>query len=303
VRLTAKSIPQGDLWPLLISCLAIVSVVIIPATGSAAWNEATASPCRSRPEQCAGSNGRSYFIHSDYESAQISPKGGAQAGRHAPIGSARVWAYVPACPNNGPPGTLADALCVDATQSCAIASQVRFREYMAIGNGPWTPTGTVCLGPTDFQRANAPAPPLLVALEVWRRMPVPVPRLTIKPGVAGLANLESYFWVSDPGDLTASAAAGPNTVEVHASAVSYEWRFGDGSPPLVTDAPGRPWPARSEIAHAYRQLGRFPVRVTVRWHGRFQVNGGPAQDVPGPPVVRAATVTYPVREIQTVLVN
>jgi hypothetical protein len=88
---------------------------------------------------------------------------------------------------------------------------------------------------------------------------------------------------------------------VHALAASYEWRFGDGSPPLVTDAPGRPWPARSEIAHAYRRLGRFPVRVTVHWQGRFQVNGGPAQDVPGPPVSREVTVAYPVQEVQTVL--
>jgi len=134
-------------------------------------------------------------------------------------------------------------------------------------------------------------------------MPVPAPRLGIKPGAVGLANLDSYFWVSNPGGLSASAAAGPNTVVVHASAVSYEWRFGDGSAPLVTGEPGRPWPARSEIAHAYPRLGVFPVRVTVRWHGRFQVNGGPAQDVPGPPVLRDAAVSYPVRELQTVLVN
>src|SRR6266511_2117522 len=265
MKRTAKTVPQGDLWLLLVSFLAIVSLVIGPTKGNAAWNGATASSCRSRPEQCAGSDGRSYVVHSAYENAQILPKT-APASRRNSVGPARVWAYVPACPNNGP-------------------------------------TGTVCLGPTDVQRANAAAPPLLVALEVWRRMPVPVPRLTIKPGVAGLANLDSYFWVSDPGDLTASAAAGPNTVVVHASAVSYEWRFGDGSPPLVTDAPGRPWPARSEIAHAYRRFGRFPVRVAVHWHGRFQVNGGPAQDVPGPPVLREATVTYPVREVQTVLVN
>ena len=80
---------------------------------------------------------------------------------------------------------------------------------------------------------------------------------------------------------------------VHAVAVRYEWRFGDGSPPLVTAGPGRPWPARSEIAHAYRQLGRFPVRVTVHWHRRFQVNGGPAQDVPGPPVPRTPEAAVP----------
>jgi hypothetical protein len=178
-----------------------------------------------------------------------------------------------------------------------------FREYTAIGNGPWTLTETKCLGPAAFQQANAPPPPLLVALEVWKRMPVPTPTLGVKPGVVGLANLDSYFWVSDPGGLSASAVAGPNVVVVHAVAVRYEWRFGDGSPPLVTGGPGRPWPARSEIAHAYRHLGRFPVRVTVHWHGRFQVNGGPAQDVPGPPVLRESGLTYPVREIQTVLTN
>ena len=218
-------------------------------------------------------------------------------------GPARIWTYVPACPTNGPPGGPSDVLCSGATQSCSQAGEVLFREYVAIEGGPWIANGTVCLGPAAFQQAKLPSPPALVALDVWRRMPFPIPKLTIKPAVAGLANLDSYFWVGDPGDLTASAAAGPNTVVVRASAVSYEWRFGDGSPPLVTDAPGRPWPARSEIAHAYRRLGRFPVRVTVHWHGRFQVNGGAAQDVPGPPVVREAAVTYPVREIQTVLVN
>jgi hypothetical protein len=174
---------------------------------------------------------------------------------------------------------------------------------VSVNGGPWIATGTVCLSPASFRQANAPPPPAAVALDVWRRMPFPTPSLGVKPGAVGLANLDSYFWVSDPGGLTASAVAGPNAVVVHAVAVRYEWRFGDGSAPLVSGGPGRPWPARSEIAHAYRQLGRFPVTVTVHWHGRFQVNGGPGQDVPGPPVLREATLTYPVREIQTVLTS
>jgi hypothetical protein len=213
----------------------------------------------------------------------------------------RKWAYVPACPNNGPPGGWGDALCLGATETCGPADEILFREYLAIGGGPWTSTGTVCLGPVDFQQANGPTPPWLVALDAWKRMRMPIPQLSMKPGVAGLANLESYFWISGPFTQSVTATAGPNQVTVDAIAASYEWRFGDGSAPLVTGVPGRPWPARSEIAHAYRQLGRFEVQVTVRWQGRFRVNGGPAQDVPGPPVVRSSTVTYPVRELQTVL--
>jgi PKD domain len=208
---------------------------------------------------------------------------------------------VPACPANGPPGTVVDTLCAGAIDSCAQAGQIRFREYVSVGNGPWSATGTVCLGPAEFQQANTPLPPLVVALDVWRRMLFPDPKLTVKPSAGGLANLDSYFWISGPFTQSVTASAGPNQVTVDATATSYEWRFGDGSAPLVTGVPGRPWPARSEIAHAYRQLGRYPVQVTVRWQGRFRVNGGPAQDVPGPPVVRTSTVTYPVRELQTVL--
>jgi hypothetical protein len=213
----------------------------------------------------------------------------------------RKWAYVPACPSNGPPGGPLDRLCLGITRTCVEADQIRFREYVAVGDGPWLATGAVCLGPADFRQASTPLPPSVVALDVWRRMRFPDPTLGIKPGAVGLANLDSYFWVSGPSSSLASATAGPNTVTVDAVAVSYEWRFGDGSAPLVTGMPGRPWPARSEIAHAYRQLGRYRVQVTVRWQGRFRVNGGPAQDVPGPPVLRSATVTYPVRELQTVL--
>jgi hypothetical protein len=208
---------------------------------------------------------------------------------------------VPACPANGPPGTVGDTLCEGATQSCSQAGQIRFREYVSIGNGPWSASGTVCLGLAEFQQTNAPLPPLVVALEVWRRMLFPLPKLTVKPSVGGLANLDSYFWISGPFTQSVTATAGPNQVTVDATATAYEWRFGDGSAPLVTGVPGRPWPARSEIAHAYRQLGRYPIQVTVRWQGQFRVNSGPPQLVPGPPVVRSSTVTYPVRELRTVL--
>jgi len=283
--------------------LALAAILLHCPRIQAFAQEYGSTACRLKHLNCARTMPGGYAAHAAFKGGQNRVGGSPSARSTTTSGAMRLWAYVPACPANGPPGGLDAALCIGATQSCAQANQILFREYTALVNGPWTPTGTVCLGPTDFQQANAPPPPLLVALEVWKRMPVPTPSLGVKPGAVGLANLDSYFWVSDPGGLTASAVAGPNVVVVHAVAVRYEWRFGDGSAPLVSGGPGRPWPARSEIAHAYRQLGRFPVTVTVHWHGRFQVNGGPAQDVPGPPVLREASLTYPVREIQTVLTS
>jgi hypothetical protein len=262
--------------------------------------------CKIRVSQClrpnsAASTGQSISLRATSNESQAYPEAVSGNSPASATQPPQRWAYVPACPANGPPGTLGDTLCIGATESCGQAGQVRFREYLSIGNGPWVATRTVCLGAAEFQQANTPLPPLVLALDVWRRMLFPDPKLTIKPGAGGLANLESYFWISGPFTQSVTATAGPNQVTVDAVAASYEWRFGDGSAPLVTGVPGRPWPARSEIAHAYPQLGRFEVQVTVRWQGRFRVNGGPAQVVPGPPVARSSTVTYPVRELQTVL--
>jgi hypothetical protein len=276
-----------------------------PTTTSAASAQASIpSGCGLDQRQCANgavSTGEAIDLHAGTVDEQLRTVGEADYALPSAQGPPRRWAYVPACPANGPPGTLGDTLCVGATESCGQAGQVRFREYLSIGNGPWVATRTVCLGAAEFQQANTPLPPLVLALDVWRRMLFPDPKLTIKPGAGGLANLESYFWVSGPFTQSVTATAGPNQVTVDAVAAGYEWRVGDGSAPRVTGVPGRPWPARSEIAHAYRQLGRFEVQVTVTWQGRFRVNGGPAQVVPGPPVTRSSTVTYPVRELQTVL--
>jgi hypothetical protein len=289
----------------LLTLLSIPFLAIFPAV-SAVGQDAGPSCSRWDQTQCAPVNravstGAAIDIHAGTNGERIPAAVIANEGSSGATQPPQRWAYVPACPANGPPGTLGDTLCIGATESCGQADQVRFREYLSIGNGPWVATRTVCLGAAEFQQANTPLPPLVLALDVWRRMLFPDPKLTIKPGAGGLANLESYFWISGPFTQSVTATAGPNQVTVDAVAASYEWRFGDGSAPLVTGVPGRPWPARSEIAHAYRRLGRFEVQVTVRWQGRFRVNGGPAQVVPGPPVARSSTVTYPVRELQTVL--
>lgn len=159
----------------------------------------------------------------------------------------------------------------------------------------------VCLSAQDFINAGVAPPPGLMAVSVWRQMPFPEPDLTAKPGVKGLVNLESYFWVSGPASQTRSVAVGPYTLTVKGEIVTYRWSWGDGSPKLSTNDPGRPWPARSSITHTYRNRGRFPVAVTTRWQGTFQVDGGAPQEVAGPDILRTSTLSYPVQALVVTL--
>jgi hypothetical protein len=159
----------------------------------------------------------------------------------------------------------------------------------------------VCLSAQDFINAGVAPPPGLMALSVWRQMPFPEPELTVKPAVKGLVNLDSYFWVSGPASQARSVTVGPYTVAVKGQIVTYQWAWGDGSPKLSSDDPGSPWPAKSNIRHTYRDRGRYPVTVTTRWHGTFEVNGGAPQEVIGPDIFRTSTITYPVQALVVTL--
>jgi hypothetical protein len=258
-----------------------------PTSTSAALAQASIpSGCGLDQRQCANgavSTGEAIDLHAGTVDEQLRTVGEADHALPSAQGPPQRRAYVPACPANGPPGTLGDTLCIGATESCGQAGQVRFREYLSIGNGPWVATRTVCLGAAEFQQANTPLPPLVLALDVWRRMLFPDPKLTIKPGAGGLANLESYFWISGPFTQSVTATAGPNQVTVDAVAASYEWRFGDGSAPLVTGGAG------TAMAGAKRDRARLSAARAVRGSGHGALAGSlPGQRRPGAGRARAA---------------
>jgi PKD domain len=211
------------------------------------------------------------------------------------------WAYVPSCPRNGPPGSVGEQLCPGALFACG-GNAVLFREFNGPSRGgPWAFVRAVCLTAADFSAAGAP-PPGVVALELWKRMRFSAPALRVKPGVRGLVNLPSYFWVGGPFVQTGTAGAPlPFTVSVEARVRTFDWSFGDGSPALSTSDPGQPWPAKSDVAHVFQRRGRFAVTVTEAWHGTFRVDGGPPQDVPGPDITVASTVPYPVQDLVVTL--
>lgn len=284
-------------------CAALLAIFLWTPTTAHALIQAP--PCQTCNGGGADSNGNT--IRSRIYEKQAKPGNPGDENPPPGWGEGRVgptiyWDYAEACPQSGPPGSdYGDVICPGAVTSClSNGGGIRFWEYWSLSvNGPWQFNRSVCLTVADFVSIGPP-PPSVVALQLWKEMKFEDPRVELKPGAIGLVNLPSYFWTTGPFSRDNSLASPAYTVTVHARVIAFDWSFGDGTSLETTD-PGTPWPARSDISHSYLRKGRYPVSLTVRWHGTYQVNGGAALDVPGPDIFRTAAVAYPVQEIRTVL--
>ena len=139
--------------------------------------------------------------------------------------------------------------------------------------------------------------PFQLALSARDRLPVPQGAIEANP-TRSLVGLPTFFWYSgyDGRPLTRTVSAFGVTVQVEAS---YRWAFGDGAS-LTSEELGRPYPARSPIAHTY-QTARQVVTVRCRFAFavRWRTGGGPW--APLPPLARTAATTLQVAESQTVI--
>ena len=169
----------------------------------------------------------------------------------------------------------------------------------------WVPTNAP--GTPDVVSGAPPIPPVdpeLVRASALRIVGLPQVSVGANPG-AGLAGMESWFWVRgySGGTLRGSAALDRSHVEVEITPASYRWSFGDGAS-LRTHSAGRAYPARSDIRHTYARSsagagGTFTVRLEITWSARYSENGGAwlALD----PITRTYALSYPVRQLQSVL--
>jgi hypothetical protein len=131
-------------------------------------------------------------------------------------------------------------------------------------------------------------------------IPVDLASINARPAGKAVTGIPSYFWVEgyDGEPIEGTVENGPVRVDVAVTLGSVTWDFGDGTPPLTTTELGEAWPARSEIRHAYRDRGTYTVTITLRLPAAFTVNGGNVTDLPD--IVRTATLTYVVDEVQAV---
>jgi len=123
--------------------------------------------------------------------------------------------------------------------------------------GNWTlESGFTCPGDGDYP----------FTYEDFIALPITPSTLTVQPNTGWVyAGLETIAYTDDSPqgflvslmDIEFAVAAAP---------LEYEWDFGDGSPIVITDDPGAPWPDHS-VSHMYATAGNVTPTLMTRWEG------------------------------------
>jgi hypothetical protein len=155
--------------------------------------------------------------------------------------------------------------------------------------------GSRCV--TLDQAVATPGVTVAQVFEAVRRVKLPGGEIGVEPGVRGLANLESFFWVEGANQEPVDLQVGGSTVHAEFRVVEYRWSFGGGEP-LVTEGPGSPG-LESEVRTTFSRRGFYRVGVTVMWVAEAYLDGRRVGEVDD--LVSRAQTTYPVAELRTVL--
>ena len=106
----------------------------------------------------------------------------------------------------------------------------------------------------------------------FQRLPLAPSAIHIQPPTGWtLANVPTIVYASDEPQTLRTTVLGVD-VTVRASPVRFTWTFGDGSAPLATPDPGRPYP-NATITHEYRVEGALRIGLATQWTGDFLVDG------------------------------
>lgn len=117
-----------------------------------------------------------------------------------------------------------------------------------------------------------------------------------------LINVETITYTQDTPQEFATTLLGV-PVTIRAVPDEFAWNYDDGTPALVTDHPGAPYPDHT-VAHAYTTPGEVTIGLTTTWRGQFQITGTPTwTDVPGTATTSTTTGPITVHEARTRLVE
>jgi hypothetical protein len=147
------------------------------------------------------------------------------------------------------------------------------------------------------QAVATPGVAVAQVFEAVRRVRLPGGEIGVEPGVRGLANLESFFWVEGVEQSPVDLEVGGSRVHAEFRVLEYRWSFGGGEP-LVTREPGSPG-LESEVRTTFARRGFYGVEVTVMWAAEAYLDGRRVGEVDD--LVSRAETTYPVAELRTVL--
>ena len=135
----------------------------------------------------------------------------------------------------------------------------------------------------------------------FRQLHFAHPRAHVQPeGNVTLVHLPTYFQVTwphagfQPGEVATVQLLG-RTVRLRPRAVSYTYRFGDGSRLGPTSDPGGTYPS-GRVRHTYERTGEAPVRIEATYSGDYQLGGGGWEPIDVTVPVAGDPVTVEVRQ-------
>jgi hypothetical protein len=176
--------------------------------------------------------------------------------------------------------------------------------WREVGTDAWFSLGRECL---NYAVIAPQVTPQLAREEILKRLPHTT--FTLSPTTRGIVNLPEIVSVNQAQLLTFQVPILGQAVVLRVTAEHYDWTFGDGAS-LTTDTPGPPFEAgtacsadadcKGYVHHTYRSPGRYPVQVTLTWHGEFSVEGGAWQDIPQRLELMSPAVSLTVAETQVV---
>ena len=142
---------------------------------------------------------------------------------------------------------------------------------------PWEWTGTIaCVEPEQ------PSPE-----QILRTLERDLASLAIPPSPVRIQPDQDWTYVNldtivmtDADPITLTTTVLGVAVDVRVTPTSYRWDFGDGTEPLTTTDPGKPYPDHT-LAHIYATTGEFPITLTTTWTGEFRTPGNAWQAIPG----------------------
>jgi hypothetical protein len=180
---------------------------------------------------------------------------------------------------------------------------------LELRGGVWTVTGVDC---AVAPAGAAPAQVTAAMARAQAQRLVPHPAIgTAPPGGTSLVNIQTITWLATPADRTLpTVRLLGRQVQLRVHLARVAWDFGDQQQATST-GPGRAYtrtdPCTTQqcpgyFGHTYTRTGTVTITARVTWTGRYRVDAGPWQAIPGTVTAPAAAATLTLRQARAILV-
>lgn len=115
--------------------------------------------------------------------------------------------------------------------------------------------------------------PVVVTVREFRELPLKGSGITIEPDREDYVINLPVIMLTDPAPQILQTNILGTNVQVKATPTSYTWNWGDGTQPLTTSDPGRPYPDHT-VHHTYTSLDTFTITLETTWSGQFSIDNG-----------------------------